>query len=126
MWRVLKPGGLCFLGVISTDSWPHSFFGEERSPGEFYGEEDGVSDVLHSMLSDEEMDQMVSGWDVLVKEKHSQYLREAAAGLSLEKWMDLYPEAADGSTAQQWQVKYPGGLHALRYCHLYYYLRRTN
>ena len=92
MWRVLKPGGLCFLGVISTDSWPHSLFGEERDPGEFYGEEGGVQNVLHSMLCDEEMDDVVAAWTILAKEKHVQYFQEVALETSLEEWMKLYPE----------------------------------
>ena len=32
--RVLKPGGIAFLGVASQDCWPLSSYGEERSPGE--------------------------------------------------------------------------------------------
>ena len=34
MYRVLCKGGLYFLGVISTDSWPLSAYGKEREPGE--------------------------------------------------------------------------------------------
>ena len=30
MYRVLKQGGLCFLGVISADTWPKSLFGQEE------------------------------------------------------------------------------------------------
>ena len=124
MWRVLKPAGLCFLGVISTDSWPHSLFGEERAPGEFWGEEGGVQNVLHSMLCDEEMDEVVSAWTVLAKEKHVQYLQQAASETSMEEWMKLYPEAEDRSTEKQWQAKYASRATVFRYSHLYYYLKR--
>ena len=31
MFRVLRKGGLCFLGVVSMDSWPRSLYGEERA-----------------------------------------------------------------------------------------------
>jgi ubiquinone/menaquinone biosynthesis C-methylase UbiE len=125
MWRVLKPGGLCFLGVISTDSWPHSLFGEERAPGEFYGEEGGVPNVLHSLLRDQEMDEIVSPWTVLAKEKHVQYLRQAAAETSMEEWMRLYPQAEDGFNKEEWQAKYASRMAmAFRYCHLYYFLKR--
>ena len=30
MHRVLKPGGFCFLGFISNETWPRSLFGEEK------------------------------------------------------------------------------------------------
>ena len=124
MWRVLRPGGLCFLGVISTDTWPRSFFGQERAPGEFWGEEDGVPDVLHSMLCDKEMDEVVSSWMILLKEKHVQYWPQMAAETSMEEWMKLYQEADDGSTEDEWQAKYASRAMAFRYCHLYYYLKR--
>ncbi len=35
MYRVLKRGGVCFLGVISADTWPKSLFGQEEQPGEY-------------------------------------------------------------------------------------------
>ncbi len=61
MRRVLKPRGLAFVGVISTGTWPQSLFGEERAPGEFYGEEGGLQNVLHSMFTDEEAQRLVQG-----------------------------------------------------------------
>ncbi len=73
MRRVLKPNGLCFLGVISTDCWPKSLFGEEREPGEYWGEEDGKSNVLHSMFTDQEANELVSEWEVVSKEKQVRY-----------------------------------------------------
>ena len=124
MWRVLRPGGLCFLGVISTDTWPRSLFGEERAPGEFYGEEGGVQNVLHSMLCDQEMDEIVSAWTVLSKEKHIQYLGQLASETSMEEWMKLYSEAKAGSTEEEWQAKYASRTIAFQYSHLYYFLKR--
>jgi len=38
MYRVLKRQGLCFLDVISADCWPKSRFGQEKEPGEYWGE----------------------------------------------------------------------------------------
>ena len=72
MHRVLKKEGLCFLGVISIDSHPKAGFGEEKAPGEFWGQESG-GDTLHSLFTDEEIEGLLSGWEVLSKEKRIQY-----------------------------------------------------
>ena len=68
MHRVLKPGGLCFLGFISDATFPKDRFGVEQAPGEFYGKE-GESMTLHSMYSDEEAETLVAGWEVLSNQK---------------------------------------------------------
>ena len=75
MKRVLKPGGLCFLGMISSDCAPKDVFGEERVPGHFWGDEGGVL-TLHSLFDDGQADEMVAGWDVITKEKHVQYYED--------------------------------------------------
>lgn len=72
MRRVLKKEGLCFLGVISMDCQPRTGFGEEKAPGEFWGQEGGV-DTLHSMFTVEEIEELLSDWEVLSKEKRIQY-----------------------------------------------------
>jgi len=73
MYRVLKRQGLCFLGVISVDCWPKSRFGQEKQPGEYWGEEGGER-RLHSLFSDEEVDDLLSAWEIVFKEKHVSYL----------------------------------------------------
>ena len=75
------------------------------------------------MFCDEEMDEVVSAWTVLAKEKHVQYLQQAAAETSREDWMKLTLEAEDGSM-EEWQAKYASRALAFRYSHLYYYLKR--
>lgn len=75
MWRVLKPGGLCFLGMISGDCAPKTMFGEERAPGHFWGEEGGAL-RLHSLFEDGEADAMIEGWEVVTKEKRMQFYEE--------------------------------------------------
>jgi len=125
MRRVLKPQGLCFLGVISADSWPKSLFGEEREPGEFWGEEGGNPNVLHSMFNDEEADELVAGWEILIKEKHVRYLQEAAAQTSVEEWMRLLPEAEMKYQEEGWREKYTHRTGAYRYVHLYYLLKKS-
>lgn len=72
MRRVLKPGGLSFLGFISTDCDPKDSFGVEQAPGEFYGDEGGKM-TLHSMFSDEEVETLLAGWEVLSKQKQITY-----------------------------------------------------
>jgi len=124
MYRVLKRQGLCFLGVISADSWPKRLFGHEKEPGECWGEEDGNEPVLHSMYTDEEADELVSAWEIISKEKRVQYLRELADKMSLEAWMDL-EEAGNRFSQEVWKESYASRANALKYAHLYYFLRRA-
>jgi ubiquinone/menaquinone biosynthesis C-methylase UbiE len=124
MHRVLKRGGLCFLGVISDDSWPKSLFGEEREPGEYRGEEGGHGLTLHAMFTDDEADELVSAWEVVSKEKQTRYLREAAGEVSLEAWMGMYEEAGDRYSPEEWRARYEGRGNAFQYAHLYYILRK--
>ena len=72
MHRVLRKQGLCFLGVISMDCQPKISFGEEKAPGEFWGQEGG-GDTLHSLFTDEEIEGLLSDWEVLSKEKRIQF-----------------------------------------------------
>ena len=124
MQRVLKPGGYCFLGVISTDCWPRSFFGEEREPGEYWGEEGGEQNVLHSMFTDREADGLVANWEIVVKEKQVRYLREAAAQMSIKEWIDLYGEAEQRCSAETWREQYLQRADKFQYVHLYYCLKK--
>ncbi len=125
MRRVLKPRGLCFLGVISTDSWPKSVFGEEREPGEYWGEEGGNQNVLHSIFSDEEGDGLIAGWEVLIKEKQVRYLQEEAAKLSLEDWIGLLPEAKNNDSEDAWRERYTKRTSEYQYTHLYYLVKKS-
>jgi len=124
MRRVLKDGGLGFLGVISTDTWPKASFGEERAPGEFLGHEYGDEPTLHSMFTDDAADQLVAAWEVLAKEKRVSYMREVAAETTLDEWMALHTEAEDGCTSQAWQARYPTRVQVFKYVHTYYFVRK--
>jgi SAM-dependent methyltransferase len=125
MYRVLKRGGLCFLGVISLDSWPRSLFGQEKEPGEFWSQEHGDELTVHSMFDDDEADRLVSAWEIVHKEKQVRYLRSSAKGTSLEKWMDLYQEAQDRCSEQAWKERYAQRANAFQYAHVYYLLKKT-
>jgi ubiquinone/menaquinone biosynthesis C-methylase UbiE len=121
MHRVLKPGGLCFLGFISMDSWPKANFGQEKEPGEFWSQEHGDR---HSMFTNEEADQLVSAWEVTNKEKRAIYLRRSAEETSLERWMDLYSEAPAHYSRQAWEGHYAQRANEFKYAHLYYFLKK--
>ena len=122
MRRVLKPGGLCFLGVISMDTWPLAPMGEEREPGEFWGaeEEDGV----HSMFTDDEALALVSDWDVLAREKSIRYMGRAAARMSLDEWMELHGEAEECASVDEWRARYETRAKHVRYTHQYFILEK--
>jgi SAM-dependent methyltransferase len=124
MYRVLKRGGLCFLGVISTDSWPKSFFGQEREPGEYWMREHSDELTRHSMFSDREANNLVSAWEIVSQEKRVRYLRMAAEAVSLEAWMDLYEEAEEASSREAWEADYESRTHVFQYVHLYFFLRK--
>ena len=124
MHRVLKPGGLCFLGVISADTWPKSLFGQEKAPGKYWGEEGGHAHTLHSLFTDREAYALLAAWELVSKQKQLRYLWEAAAETSLAAWMALYEEAADRFSQSVWQAKYGERANAFRYVHVYYLLKK--
>ncbi len=125
MYRVLKRGGLCFLGVISMDSWPKANFGEEKDPGEFWGEEHGDALTVHSLFTDDEADQLVSAWEIVNKEKRAIYTRRSAETTSLKEWMDLYQEAPSHYSRQDWEQRYAQRANEFQYAHLYYFLKKS-
>ena len=124
MYRVLRKGGLCFLGLISMDSWPLSAYGEEREPGEFWMFEHGDELTRHSLFSDEQAAQLVAGWEIRLHEKHVRYLRGMAEERTLEEWMDLHAEAPSTYTRDDWQARYDRRAAAFQYVHTYYMLRK--
>lgn len=126
MLRVLKPGGMCFLGVISMDSWPHAKYGEQRAPGVYVGAEGNSKDVTHSLWTEERSDRLVAAWEMVDKEKTASYMLEMADNASLEEWMKLINEAPQGVTAEAWRAAYPRRREYYKYVHTYYYLRKPN
>jgi ubiquinone/menaquinone biosynthesis C-methylase UbiE len=126
MRRVLKPGGLCFLGVISQSTWPHALFGQEAQPGEYWGEEDGEERALHSLFSDAEADALVAGWTILSRSKQIRFLRKMAEETSPQAWQDLYPEAGEACSPEEWQARYADRAGAFQYAHLYFILQKPS
>jgi len=121
MHRVTKRKGLCFLGVISKDSWPKSLYGVEREPGEYWAGE-GEEGDRHSMFTDKEADRLVKDWEVLSKEKRVKYLLEEAEQLSEATWMEMASDA--GCTEEEWRVQYDQRGHMVNYTHIYTILRK--
>lgn len=113
-----------FLGVISDDTWPKLFFGQEEEPGEYWGEEGGAQLTLHSIFTDPEADELVSGWEILTREKQIRYLRDAVGEIALDAWMGLYEEAKGRYTREEWQARYESRANEFQYAHLYYCLRK--
>ena len=121
MQRVLKPGGLCLLGMVSADSWPYVSFGEEREPGEFWSEEGDGQERVHSLFADGEADALVAGWDLLRKEKRIVTLHHLADRSSMEEWVELRPA---GWTESSWRREYARRAVHFRYVHLTYWLKK--
>jgi len=121
MQRVLKPGGLAFLGVISQDCWPLSFYGEERLPGERWMVEGG-DERRHSLFSDAEANALVSSWNI--KSKERSVFHVGGAGLSKDEWKALHLEAPEPCSLDEWMARYPERIDRCRYVHTYFYLEK--
>ena len=124
MRRVLKNGGLCFLGVISTDTWPKASFGVEKEAGQFWGDENDGEYTLHSMFTNEEANLLVSDWEVITKEKRVLFKQEDAQNTTFETWMELYPESQSTLSQEAWGKQYSQRVNLFQYVHLYYVLRK--
>jgi len=122
MRRVLKPGGLCFLGVISTDTWPLAPMGEEREPGERW---DRDGEGMHSLFTGDEALALVSDWDILAREKAVRYMGRMASRMSLEAWMELHDEAPEDTSIDEWRGRYEARAKWITYVHHYFTLEKA-
>ena len=123
MHRVTKSKGLCFLGVISMDSWPKSLYGEENEPGEYWAGE-GDNRGRHSMFTDQEADALVKDWEILSKEKRVLYLRTSAEQITEDAWMEMYSGPDAGCTEDDWKNQYNQRANMVNYSHIYYILKK--
>jgi SAM-dependent methyltransferase len=121
MYRVLKPDGLCLLGVISQKTWP--LLGREGDPGEFSVEEDGEL-VLHSVFTDEEAERLLARWQIVQKETRILGAREWLAGISLQDWIQRYEVFHTACSPEEWQALYDKRTALCCYAHMYYLLRK--
>ncbi|MBI9045135.1 MAG: class I SAM-dependent methyltransferase [Anaerolineaceae bacterium] len=121
MFRVLKKGGLGFLGVISMDTWPKTSYGEEQEPGQFLGLEHG-EETFHTMFTDEEADDLVANWEIIRNEKQIIFMRNEAEEISFGDWMTLGQEI--GCSAEDWESRYAQRINYFQYTHNYYFIRK--
>ncbi len=124
MYRIIKPGGLCRIGMISTDTQPHTLFGREVAPGEYRGEEAGEPDVLHSMFTDHEADRLVDGWEIILREKQITYFHKAALKMTKSEWMDLYRPAESNISQDDWKRNYRQRTNLVQCTHVYFILKK--
>ena len=123
MYRGLKKGGLCFLGMISTDTWP--FIGREKEPGEFHSQEDTENPVVHSAFDDDEAEQYLSDWEIIRRDKRAVSMREYWKNVPLEEWMEIHEYMSDNYTRDEWEKIYDDRLSRVAYVHMYYILRKS-
>lgn len=121
MHRVLKKGGLCFVGFMSLACWP--ILGRSVNDGEFCLMEGG-EEVTHSAYADDEPDQYFSGWQIIQKEKHTRWYRRWSEQQSLTDWMGWYDPQHSDLTSAEWQDLYGGRVAHSNYSHLYYMLEK--
>jgi len=123
MRRVLKPGGISFFGVISSQSWPLSEYGEEHEPGEFWMIE-GSGMARHSLFTDEEAARLLEGWDVVLKERIA--FHRGGEELSEDAWEGLREEWPVPFTASDWKAEYGRRTDFFRYVHAYFVVRKRH
>jgi ubiquinone/menaquinone biosynthesis C-methylase UbiE len=123
MHRVLKSGGLCFLGAISSECFPKVSFGQEKAPGEYWGKE-GKEMTPHSLFAEEDFEALLANWEILTKEKHVKYRQNMHLKPTLEDWMASHAEAGPQHTREEWQQRYESYNDEMQYVHLYYILRK--
>ena len=123
MYRVTKKHGLCYLGIISMDTWPKSMFGNEKEPGEYWVEEFGKL-TRHSLFSTDEADLLVKDWEILSKEKHVSYLLNMVKSVTVDNWMEMHKKEMPKYTEAEWRAAYDQRNNMYNYSHIYYLLRK--
>ena len=124
MERVLKRGGLCFLGFMSLDIWP--LVGKEVNSGEFYFYE-GRNPVVHSLYADFEPDTYFR-LDIVYKEKKAVVYHEGSAKKSRKEWADEYDvlrmEEWATCSREEWITMYEERTSKFNWSELYYIVRK--
>jgi len=99
MWRVLKKGGYCSVGFMTSDSWPLD--GEERNPGEFWNWYKG-EEYVHSYFTDDEPDQYFCDFEIVWKEKRTILYDDVITQMSQEEWVNWYDDAWTQYLKDEW------------------------
>lgn len=120
MRRVLKPGGLLFLGFMSADTWPLT--GRPNEFNEWQQVENG-EEVVHSVFFDQETTDFIYGFEVLLKETERRVSVADLQQQSLAEWMAEYREDWFYDR-EEWEEMYTERLLEANYSHIFYLLRR--
>ena len=74
MLRVLKPGGVMYINYIWEPAKP-MYLGEERAPGECWMTGRDGEEMLHTVFSEEETDELMKSHELLQKNKQMLTIR---------------------------------------------------
>jgi len=121
MRRVLKPGGLGFLGFMGRASRP--LFGKETGRGEIVFEEGG-EDVLHSIFDEDEADGYFESWDILQKDTIVQRRLHHWRDTSSDDWNALYDPGRMDISHSAWNEAYSARLERVNYTHYFYTVQK--
>lgn len=121
MWRVLKKGGMGFIGFMSLDSWP--ILGHKVGDNEFCLIE-GDQEVVHSAYRDHEPDRYFPAWTIIHTEKHTRWFRQWSASLSLEDWMQWFDPQHSDLSRSAWEALYPEVVARGNTSHTFYVVQK--
>ncbi|MAT42213.1 MAG: hypothetical protein CL609_07720 [Anaerolineaceae bacterium] len=120
MKRVVKPGGLIFLGFMTADSWPLT--GRPNEYNEWIQEENGQP-TLHSVFFDEETYEFVEGLKILSGEQERRSLVSEFESMSLQEWMAMHQDDWFYDR-DEWEAMYPERLAEANYSHRFFMLEK--
>jgi SAM-dependent methyltransferase len=126
MRRVLKPGGLAFVGFLSRDTWPLSSYGVERDPGVYSMTLEGGEELRHTMLADSQADALVADWGIVRKDKLARVDLRHGEEVSRDEWQALYTESRIPCTPAKWMARYPERANHFTDVYAYYTLQKPS
>ncbi len=121
MYRVLKPGGFCFLGFMMNDTWP--ILGKDNGNGE-YALVEGGEHVVHSVYKDGEPDAYFGNWDIVLKEKLLRWYTGWSQTLSLEEWKKMFADSRSAHTAVEVAQMFEERVEKGNYTHTFYTVQK--
>jgi SAM-dependent methyltransferase len=121
MHRVLKPGGMCFLGFMSPDTWPLT--GRWVNEGELVMCECG-EDTLHSLISPAQAEPLLSKFDILLREINEQSAISSNRSTTVEEWDEFYGRVEGLYSPDDWKDLYTQRVEKSKYSHTFYVLQK--